>query len=582
MPETLHALIAARLDGLAAEERRLLQDAAVLGKTFTKQALAALAGLAEAELEPLLVAPRAQGGARRPGRPALARARPVRVPPGPRRQVAYETLSKRERSARHLAAAAYLERCFARRGGDRRGRRRPTTSRHTRRNPTRTTRPRSRGGRSELLVPSRRARGDRSAHAARRGATSSRRRSSRTSRWREPCSSSWRARRPASAEFEAAEQAPRAALALYEQTGEPHAAARVSGRLGNLEVHTGRGDEGMRRMEEAFDGVVGRRARRRHGAPRGASRHGSWSSGELERAAERDELALGIAQALRLPETLARALGTKACLARAAGRPEEELALTRHALRSRSRTISQSSANRVRQPLGQLLRRRPVRRGARGARRGRRSRPSKIGERAAEMFVLGETTYALTMTGRWDEAVAIFDELPEEQLRADTNLSSVLSGVLEILLHRGQIDAVASSCTRGLDVSTESTDVRSASHTGCRPRCAAPRAGSPRPGDAGDITPPKSRHRPQAMKQGLVRRVESALALGEPGRADELLADGRGASHRACGRRSSTRRLSASALAWPATRRASRPRQPASASTASRSGSPSRCSSMAS
>ena len=36
VPETLHALIAARLDGLAPEERRLLQDAAVLGKTFTQ------------------------------------------------------------------------------------------------------------------------------------------------------------------------------------------------------------------------------------------------------------------------------------------------------------------------------------------------------------------------------------------------------------------------------------------------------------------------------------------------------------------------------------------------------------------
>src|SRR5207249_7119631 len=38
VPETLHALIAARLDGLAPEERRLLQDAAVLGKTFTRRA----------------------------------------------------------------------------------------------------------------------------------------------------------------------------------------------------------------------------------------------------------------------------------------------------------------------------------------------------------------------------------------------------------------------------------------------------------------------------------------------------------------------------------------------------------------
>src|SRR5206468_1006283 len=54
VPETLHALIAARLDGLPVEERRVLQDAAVLGKTFTKRALAALAALSEQALEPLL------------------------------------------------------------------------------------------------------------------------------------------------------------------------------------------------------------------------------------------------------------------------------------------------------------------------------------------------------------------------------------------------------------------------------------------------------------------------------------------------------------------------------------------------
>jgi predicted ATPase len=55
VPETLHALIAARLDGLSADERRLLQDASVLGKTFTKDALAALAD-PSLDVEPLLAA----------------------------------------------------------------------------------------------------------------------------------------------------------------------------------------------------------------------------------------------------------------------------------------------------------------------------------------------------------------------------------------------------------------------------------------------------------------------------------------------------------------------------------------------
>jgi len=42
VPETLHALIAARLDGLTEQERRLLQDGSVLGKSFSKAGLAAL------------------------------------------------------------------------------------------------------------------------------------------------------------------------------------------------------------------------------------------------------------------------------------------------------------------------------------------------------------------------------------------------------------------------------------------------------------------------------------------------------------------------------------------------------------
>jgi class 3 adenylate cyclase/tetratricopeptide (TPR) repeat protein len=112
VPETLHALIAARLDGLEPEERRLLQNAAVLGKTFTRQGLATLAGLEDEELEPLLR--------------ALVRKEIVSVQADPRspehgqysfvqdllRHVAYETLSRAERKSRHLAAAAHLESAF--------------------------------------------------------------------------------------------------------------------------------------------------------------------------------------------------------------------------------------------------------------------------------------------------------------------------------------------------------------------------------------------------------------------------------------------------------------------------------------
>jgi class 3 adenylate cyclase/tetratricopeptide (TPR) repeat protein len=113
VPETLHALIAARLDGLTPEERRVVQDAAVLGKTFTRQALSRLSGLDDAELDPLLR--------------SLVRKEILTVQADPRspehgqysfvqdllRYVAYETLSKQERRTRHLAAAAHLESAFA-------------------------------------------------------------------------------------------------------------------------------------------------------------------------------------------------------------------------------------------------------------------------------------------------------------------------------------------------------------------------------------------------------------------------------------------------------------------------------------
>ncbi len=112
VPETLHALAAARLDGLPPEERRVVQDACVLGKTFTKQALASVTGRPEGELEPLLA--------------ALVRKEVLSLNADPRRpdrgqygflqellrQVGYDTLSRRDRKARHLAAVAALEQTF--------------------------------------------------------------------------------------------------------------------------------------------------------------------------------------------------------------------------------------------------------------------------------------------------------------------------------------------------------------------------------------------------------------------------------------------------------------------------------------
>jgi class 3 adenylate cyclase/tetratricopeptide (TPR) repeat protein len=112
VPETLHALISARLDGMSPEERQLAQDASVLGKTFTPQGLAAVSGHDENELQPILSSLVAkevlsvQADPRSPERGQYGFLQDLV------RTVAYETLAKRERRAKHLAVASYLARTW--------------------------------------------------------------------------------------------------------------------------------------------------------------------------------------------------------------------------------------------------------------------------------------------------------------------------------------------------------------------------------------------------------------------------------------------------------------------------------------
>ena len=109
IPPSLRSLVAARLDGLAAADRALLQDAAVLGQTFAVEALGALTGDPPETLEPRLRALISRDllvldtDPRSPERGQYGFVQSVI------REVAYETLAKRDRRGRHLAAARYFE-----------------------------------------------------------------------------------------------------------------------------------------------------------------------------------------------------------------------------------------------------------------------------------------------------------------------------------------------------------------------------------------------------------------------------------------------------------------------------------------
>ncbi len=113
VPGTLQSLLAARLDALEPSARRLVADAAVLGGTFPVEALVAVSGMSDAE-----VAEQLADLVRR--EVLMVRADPLSPDRGQYgfvqtmfRQVAYETLSRRERKARHLAVADHLARAFS-------------------------------------------------------------------------------------------------------------------------------------------------------------------------------------------------------------------------------------------------------------------------------------------------------------------------------------------------------------------------------------------------------------------------------------------------------------------------------------
>ena len=106
------ALVASRLDGLSAGERSLLQDASVLGQSFTAARAAAVSGRAEHEVTAVLD--------RLVAKQVLARDDDPRSPERGQyhflqallRTVADGTLSRRARKAHHVNAARHLERTW--------------------------------------------------------------------------------------------------------------------------------------------------------------------------------------------------------------------------------------------------------------------------------------------------------------------------------------------------------------------------------------------------------------------------------------------------------------------------------------
>ena len=526
VPETLHGLVASRLDGLPAEERRLLQDAAVVGKTFTRQALAAVEGVAEAELDPLLS--------------SLARKEILGVQADPTspehgqygflqdlvRYVAYETLAKRDRRIRHLAAATYLESGFpeedeiaeviashyvsayeaapeAQDAPEVKAKARATLVRAA-------DRADALGAATEAQRYLQQA-GDLADGAPERAALLLR--------------AGWLAGLYAG-DIDAAESLAAEAVSLYESASDTHAAARASGQLAWAEWRQGRRTESMARAEQAFDVVAGDEPDEVLADLAVSLATGYAYLADLDRAQERIDYALGIAEALVLPDALTRGFVIKSQIALGRGRPEESAAFLEHGLGLALEHERWEQASRIYFHLSDRSFHRDRYLEALGYLAEALEITRRRGSRPGEWSVLAESTFPLYMLGRWDEAVATFAQLPEDKLFTGTTLS-LLDSVLQIALARGDLDEARR--VLGLFAELESSaDVQDRS--GYLGAAAAIARAEGRLEDAAalgmeaiEISRGAFGVGSQGVKQGTVQALEAFVGLGDRTRAEELL-----------------------------------------------------------
>jgi class 3 adenylate cyclase/tetratricopeptide (TPR) repeat protein len=436
VPETLHALVAARLDGLESEERRVVQDAAVLGKSFTRAGLTALSGLGESELEPILA--------------SLVRKEVLSVQADPRspergqyaflqdllKQIAYETLAKTDRKARHLAAAEYLQRAT----GQAEQEAVEVIAAHYvdahEAAPDAPDAPAIRRKAAEQLALA----GDRAASlAASEEALAYFERAAGLAE--EPLRQADLLERGGRA-AQAGGRYPDAltlyerALELYRGEGDARRAAHVTGAIGITMGAAGDLAGGASRMEEAFAALADDEPGVELAELAEALARQRFFLAEYEAASTRVERALEIAEALVLPEVLVHALNTKHLLLTKESRHEEALALLEH-------SIELGRRHELGEPLERALynlayqfasRDRFVdeitvdREGLELARRR--------GDRVAEQRALGHLMYGHWDLGEWRETERLVTEMTVDDIRT---IGERTGGVMNLALARGDV-----------------------------------------------------------------------------------------------------------------------------------------------
>ncbi len=414
VPETLHALVAARLDSLTPEERRLVQDGSVLGKTFTEPGLTALTGLTADELEPLLAALvrkeilSIQADPRSPERGQYAFLQDIV------KHVAYETISKKERKTKHVAAAQFLSSAWSAEEDEIV----EVVAAHYldayAAAPDDPDAEEIRSTARGMLV-----------RAAERAASLAANAEAQRAYERaieltdDPLLKAElleRAGIMARTGARADEAAPHfeRAIELLESAGARHAAARVSARLAEiLWTDRGRIEQGLENMERAFAVLATEEPDADLASLAAQLGRFLFFAGRSELALQRIETALEIAEALGVPEIFSEALNTKAIILAGRGRRLEAQALLPYALQVALDNDKPSAALRAFYNYADTLCHADRYEESADAVREGLALARRVGARWWQWQFLGQL-YPLFSLGAWDELLTMLSELPEE------------------------------------------------------------------------------------------------------------------------------------------------------------------------
>ena len=531
VPESLHALIASRLDSLPPDERSLLQDAAVLGKSFTADGLSAVSGRSTSDLSPQLSALvnkdllSLQSDPRSPERGQYIFVQDLI------RTVARETLSKRDRKARHLAAAAYLETSWV----DEDDIADVIAAHLSDAYQADTAAPDA----AEIRERACRALVRAGEHAASLAAPASAQRY--FERALELSGDDARAglheRAGEAALFqrnlESARHHYRAGISLYEQTGNIASAARATVRLALIDLREGHLEEAETPLERAIDilddttigdeerGSVLAEALAQLGATR-------YFGGDLDSALRYIERALKIAERSRLYPALPRALDVKSWILMAAGRWQEALILAQGALQVAATEGSQEYTAVIELNLAETLAEmdQPDASIVHSERSEETAR--RRGDRTRIAYAYLVRLPALLELGRWRECDQLCTRYAQEDaddFGSDISTTSAILVAVWLDIWTGRLESARHR------IDTNAAAVEQAA-VGQRQIVAAARAAlcnaQGEHGEAlthadGALRAALERSFPIVARKALIEGVEAALALDNDAKAQELL-----------------------------------------------------------